>query len=62
MELPARDYNVCSSCGTQYDPDFDQDEILALRQRWIDNGCVWWSKYNDPPEGWNPVEQLARTI
>ena len=34
-----------------------QEAVWAsLRQKWIDDGMVWW--HGSPPEGWNPQEQL----
>jgi len=58
MEVPPSDYNICSSCGTEFDPFVASFE--ALREAWIATGPAWWSQYNPRPDNWNPREQLKR--
>lgn len=43
-------YEICPCCGFQYGLDDDHKEkskealILEWRNKWIDGGCVWFSK------------------
>lgn len=55
---------ICSSCGTQFgytdwaDGIFE-DRLIRhkeLREEWLKSG--WDKGRSEPPEGWNPIEQL----
>lgn len=56
---------ICPSCGIQFGYDdgaMDDSELRRQlwqkwRERWIENGCKWWSN-QPPPAGWDPTEQL----
>jgi len=58
-------FQICPCCGTQFGYEDSgpkssrQERWRELRQRWIDGGMNWWSD-NQPPEGWDAKEQLAR--
>lgn len=58
---------ICPSCGTQFGYDdaaggrADQRQVRhrELRARWKSSGCRWFSSSRPPPDGWNPMQQLA---
>jgi hypothetical protein len=58
MEVPPADYNICSSCGTEFTPFVG--DFKALREAWVETGTPWWSQYNAKPEDWNPWLQMHR--
>ena len=58
MEVPPSDYNICSSCGTEFEPSMTRESYAERKNAWIANGLVWWSTLNDRPKDWNPREQL----
>ena len=62
MEVPPSDYNICSSCGTEFGHDYTNADMPALRAAWIQTGPAWWSKYNLAPSGWNGMDQLMQGI
>ena len=58
---------ICPSCGTQFGYDdairYKRDELTQLvyrnlRKKWIEDGMRWDKGQSDPPEDWNPEEQL----
>lgn len=50
LSHPPKDFNICPSCGTEFDND-DYDKTHAeLRAEWIENGRKWWSRYEQPPK------------
>ena len=51
-------FTICPCCGTEFGYDDSTMKHSTLRQRWIDNGMLWWSHANTPPTGWDPVKQL----
>jgi hypothetical protein len=56
MPGPAREYNICPCCGTEFEND-DQDRTHAqLREDWISGGAKWF--FQEAPENWNPWLQL----
>lgn len=58
LEFPPDDYNICPSCGTEFDVTDAGISHESLRFRWKANGCKWWSRYQAPPNGWDPRRQL----
>ena len=61
LELPAADFTICSSCGTEFELD---DEIRThdeLRRAWLAAGAPWFSAAVRPPVGWREyrIEQLV---
>jgi hypothetical protein len=58
MEVPPCDYNICSSCGTEFGhPDL---QVAELREAWLATGPRWWSQYEQPPKAWDGNIQLLR--
>lgn len=63
-ELPSDE--ICPSCGIQfgyYDATPEGAEgrkaiYTEWRNRWIDEGFPWNGVSQEPPEGWDPIEQL----
>ena len=60
MREPPRDYNICSSCGTEFGISDVNSSVADLRDAWLESGPAWWSKTEAQPVGWDPVEQMAR--
>ena len=52
-------YEVCPSCGFEFGFDDDSQGVSheEYRQKWIREGCQWFSS-EGPPAGWDPQEQL----
>lgn len=57
-------FGICPSCGTEFGYD-DAHATMApadvhadLRQKWADRGYAWADIVDDPPTGWDPVQQL----
>lgn len=45
---PPTNFNICPSCGTEFDND-DYDKTHAeLRAEWIKGGRKWWSDFDLP--------------
>jgi hypothetical protein len=53
-------YEICPCCGCEFGNDDEIRTHAELRSQWVGGGMKWWSKYNQPSEGWDPVEQLNR--
>ena len=47
-----------------FEDDYPYEErgelIIKWREKWILNGCNWWSGSNRPPPNWDPYLQLKR--
>ena len=55
-------YEICPCCGFQFGVS-DDDEGWTYdtwRSDWVKKGMKWWSKTKNPPEGWNPTEQISK--
>lgn len=57
LDEPARDYNICMCCGTEFGNDDDLHTHSELRSMWIATGAKWF--FRTPPLLWNPWQQLA---
>jgi len=55
LEYPPEDFNICSSCGTEFGYDDVNYTVPELRARWIKGGRQWWSN-NDS----YPIETILR--
>ena len=56
-------YEICPSCGFQFGVTDDDLGVSfeEWRARWIEGGMLWrFREIEDPPNGWDPVEQLGR--
>lgn len=53
-------YNICPSCGTEFNLHDLNSSIEDLRAAWLATGPKWWAACTAEaePEGWNPMEQL----
>jgi hypothetical protein len=58
METPARDYNICVCCGTEFGNDDCDHSYEELRESWIAQGAKWF--FREPPLGWNRWSQLSK--
>jgi len=58
LEEPARNYNICVCCGTEFGSDDEMVSHEELRSIWMVTGARWF--FGDAPVLWNPWLQLAR--
>jgi hypothetical protein len=58
LEEPARPYNICDCCGTEFGNDDDRYSHDELRNRWIDAGAKWF--FGTPPFAWSAAPQLLK--
>lgn len=53
---------ICPCCGFQYgydDFDDNKDKLYEnWREKWISNGCKWYSRGRKPPENWDVNKQM----
>lgn len=59
LSEPACDYNICPSCGTEFEYHDAGRSHAELRQAWIARGAPWSSRHVAPPLNWNPLRQLG---
>lgn len=59
LKSPPEDFTICPSCGTEFEYHDAVRSHAELRQRWIDSGAKWHSKFLSPPPNWNYITQLA---
>lgn len=59
-DLPAlpRDYEICPSCGTEFEYHDALKSHEQLRREWKQRGLVWHSRVIQQPSGWNGYVQL----
>jgi len=56
-------YEICPACGFQFGLDDDPDgepARRAWRERWVKEGCTWFSTARKPPDGWEPERPVFR--
>jgi|SRR5208337_2074308 len=58
MEAPPKNYNICSSCGTEFGVNDVNASIAELREAWMKTGPMWWSKTEPKPTDWDPLKQM----
>jgi hypothetical protein len=59
---PIQPYDICSSCGTEFDVSDVNATIPELREAWLRTGPTWWSSVTLQPLDWNPHQQLRRAL
>lgn len=59
----AGSHEICPSCSFQFGvTDDDRGKSYEeWRAHWIANGMIWDNGSSDPPDDWNPIEQLKNT-
>jgi hypothetical protein len=55
---PPRDYEICPSCGTEFEYHDAVRTHAELRDRWVHQGALWHSRAVPKPYGWNASLQL----
>lgn len=58
LEYPASNYNICPSCGTEFDLDDVGVTHSELRNIWLNNGAKWWSAEEPQSPYWDAEMQL----
>ncbi len=59
LSEPAEDHLICPCCGTHFGYDDFATSHDELRREWLAKGAPWFSRAQHPPQGWDPVRQLA---
>lgn len=65
LPYPPRNFNICPSCGTEFEnDDFGTTEAevkqrqLELRNAWVTTGPSWFSRVTPQPPHWDGLAQL----
>jgi hypothetical protein len=58
LPYPPTDYEICPSCGTEFEYHDARRSHASLRKDWVSNGARWHSGVVHSPVGWNPYLQL----
>ena len=58
MPYPARPYNICPCCGTEFGVDDHVQTETQIREAWIAQGMPWFDDITSPPRNWSPSLQL----
>lgn len=58
LSEPAADCDICPCCGTQFGYSDSGRSHAQLRDIWVLNGALWWSRTRQRPPAWNPWMQL----
>jgi hypothetical protein len=53
------DYEICPSCGTEFEYHDAVCSHAELRERWVHAGAFWHSRSVSKPYEWNAAIQLA---
>ncbi|GAA0386025.1 hypothetical protein [Paenibacillus motobuensis] len=55
---------ICPCCGFHFGFNDDgvnkEDSYYRWREKWVADGCIWFSKSRRPHDTWNPVVQLKK--
>jgi len=60
MAVPPKNYNTCSSCGTEFGVHDANASVAELREAWMKTGPTWWSNAAPQPEKWDPITQMEK--
>lgn len=60
LDYPPEDFNICPSCGVEFDADTVEHSIADLHKAWVGRGMRWTSTVIPRPADYNPAEQLRR--
>ena len=58
LPSPPIDYEICPSCGTEFEYHDALRTHAELREDWMRRGALWHSRSIPMPYGWNPRVQL----
>jgi hypothetical protein len=59
LPFPPLDYEICPSCGTEFEYHDARRTHAQLREAWVRAGALWHSLSTPEPYGWNPWLQLV---
>ena len=57
---PEQEGMICPCCGTEFGYDDQIASHEELRRGWLLRGAPWFSRYTQPPPGWNAAVQLLK--
>ena len=57
LPYPAKDYNICPCCATEFENDDADLTHAELRQAWLERGAPWF--FGEAPHDWSPLQQLV---
>jgi len=52
-------FDICPCCGVEFGYDDFATPHSVLRDKWVENGMIWWSPNTPPPAQWDAETQLA---
>jgi hypothetical protein len=58
LPYPPQDYEICPSCGTEFEYHDALRSHEELREMWVGKRAPWHSRVITPPIDWNPWLQL----
>jgi hypothetical protein len=59
LPVPPRDFEICPSCGTEFEYHDALRSHAELRAEWVRQGARWQSRVIMEPVNWNPMNQLV---
>ncbi len=58
LPVRAADYEICPSCGTEFEYHDARRTHDQLRAEWISSGMAWHSRVIPQPVNWSAMNQL----
>jgi hypothetical protein len=58
LPFPPLDYEICPSCGTEFEYHDARRTHAELRRMWVREGALWHSRVIPKPWRWDPFLQL----
>jgi len=58
LDYPAADFNICPSCGVEFEADTIDHSFEELRDLWTNRGMTWTSRVAPKPRNYNPALQM----
>jgi hypothetical protein len=59
LPYPPLDYEICPSCGTEFEYHDARRTHAGLREKWVREGALWHSTVIPKPVGWDAWLQLS---
>ncbi len=58
LPAPPLDFEICPSCGTEFEYHDARRTHADLREEWVREGALWHSRVVQRPDGWDAWLQL----
>ena len=59
LPFPPLDYEICPSCGTEFEYHDALKSYVELREKWVRDGALWHSRTIPQPYEWSAWVQLS---